>query len=289
MYYSPMDIQPLSLKHQSLLHDRLRAIPIPISEFSFPNLYLFRETHKYEVATWDDEIWIRGRSRDGSSYFLPTRDTRTMDPGHLGRMAGTVDYLYPVPEEWLTAFPSADFTRTFDEADSDYLYETGKIATFAGKRLHKKKNLLNFFLKHYSHDAEPLTEARIPDALSILDAWQAESGQKEDYTDYGAAREALLRMDDLVLCGGIWYADGQPSGYILGEEITSDTYALHFAKGLIRFKGIYQYIFSSFASVLPGMYAHLNMEQDLGKEALRHSKESYFPEMKLVKWRVSAK
>ena len=279
--------EPLDLHHQSLLHHRLRSIPVPISEFSFPNLYLFRATHRHEVVRDGEEIWIRGRSYDGRSYLMPTKDAREMDPDHLGRMAGTVDHLYPVPEEWLTAFPSADFTRTFDEADSDYLYQTERIANFAGKRLHKKKNLLNFFLKHYSHDAEPLTEERVPDAISILDEWQAESGEKEEYTDYAPAREALQRMDELVLCGGIWYADGQPSGYILGEEITSDTYALHFAKGLTRYKGIYQYIFSSFASVLPGMYTHLNMEQDLGKEALRHSKESYFPEKKLVKWRVA--
>ena len=58
---------------------------------------------------------------------------------------------------------------------------------------------------------------------------------------------------------------------------------------MTKYKGIYQYIFSSFASILPGTYTHLNMEQDLGKEALRHSKESYFPEMKLRKWRIAGK
>jgi hypothetical protein len=284
-----MDIQPLSLNHQPLLRKPLRAIEIPISEFSFPNLYLFRETHRYEVVIDCEEVWIRGRSYDSHDYLMPTRDARMINPDHLSRMAGSVDYLFPIPEEWLTAFPEDQYNQTFFEGDSDYLYETERIATFAGKKLHKKKNLLNFFLKHYSHEAKPLTEERVADALSILDQWQKESGEKEEYTDYDAAREAMLRMDELVLCGGIWYAEGKPSGYILGEEITRDTFALHFAKGLTKYKGIYQYIFSSFASVLPGTYAHLNMEQDLGKEALRHSKESYFPEMKLRKWRVAAR
>ena len=289
MVYMPMDSQPLSLHHQPLLHDRLRAIPIPISEFSFPNLHLFRITHGYEVMTDGGEIWIRGRSYGGHTYLMPTRDTREMDPGHLIWIAETTDYLYPIPDEWLPAFPEDRFTPSFDEGDSDYLYRTERIATFAGKKLHKKKNLLNFFLKHYSHHAEPLTEERVPDALSILDAWLEESGQERERTDYDAAREALVRMEELILCGGIWYAEGQPSGYILGEEITGDTFALHFAKGLTRYKGIYQYMFSSFASVLPSFYTYLNMEQDLGKEALRHSKESYFPERKLRKWRIAGK
>ena len=212
-----------------------------------------------------------------------------MDPEHLSRIAGIADYLYPIPEEWLDAFPDDWYSTSYDEGESDYLYRTERIATFAGKELHKKKNLLNFFLKHYSHDAQPLTEAKIPDALSILESWQEESGKKEEYTDYDAAREALLLMDELVLCGGIWYADRKPSGYILGEEITGETFALHFAKGLTEYKGIYQYIFSSFASVLPRTYTRLNMEQDLGREALRHSKKSYFPERKIVKWRVAVR
>jgi hypothetical protein len=277
------------MKHLPLLHERLRSIPIPISEFSFPNLYLFRKTHRYRVIIVEDEIWIRGRSYEGHNYLMPTRDVREMDPAHLSRMAGTADYLFSIPEEWLPAFPEERFNRSFDEGDSDYLYLTERIATFAGRKLHKKKNLLNFFLKHYAHEADPLTQERVSDALSILDAWQAESGEKEEYTDYDAAREALLRMEELVLCGGIWYAENRPSGYILGEEITADTFALHFAKGLTGFKGVYQYIFSSFASVLPATYTYLNMEQDLGKDALRHSKESYMPERKLVKWRVAEK
>jgi len=284
-----MHSEPLDLKHLPLLHKRLRAILAPISEFSFPNLYLFRETHLYEVVTDNEEIWIRGRSYDDHVYLMPTRDVRKMDPEHLSRITGIADYLYPIPEEWLDAFPDDWYSTSYDEGESDYLYRTERIATFAGKELHKKKNLLNFFLKHYSHDAQPLTEAKIPDALSILESWQEESGKKEEYTDYDAAREALLLMDELVLCGGIWYADRKPSGYILGEEITGETFALHFAKGLTEYKGIYQYIFSSFASVLPRTYTRLNMEQDLGREALRHSKKSYFPERKIVKWRVTVR
>ena len=106
-------------------------------------------------------------------------------------------------------------------------------------------------------------------------------------TDYRACREALTRMDELVLCGGIWYAEDTPSGFILGEELGSDTYALHFAKGLVAYKGIYQYIFSSFATVLPGQYRYLNFEQDLGIQELRRSKESYRPERMLPKYRVT--
>lgn len=267
----------------------MRSINVPISEFSFANLFLFRESHRYEVLRDADEIWIRGRSYDGHTYLMPTRDLQGVDPEYLTDITSTVDFIYPVPEQWLSTFSEDRLNLTFYEGDSDYLYLTERIETYAGKKLHKKRNLLNFFLKHYSHDAQPLTAEKVPDALGILDTWLKESGQDPSRTDYISAREALEKMEELVLCGGIWYAEGRPSGYILGEELTEDTFVLHFAKGLTQFKGIYQYIFSSFASVLPCFYKNLNMEQDLGREALRHSKESYVPENKIVKWRVSSK
>jgi hypothetical protein len=282
-----MRTETLNLDHHQLLAAPLREVSIPISEFSFANLYLFRHIHRYEVIQ-DGQIFIKGRSYGGDTFIMPTGDVREMDPDLLARMASEADYLYPIPGEWLAAF-GGGYDATFDEGDSDYLYLTERIASFAGKKLHKKRNLLNFYRKHYRHEAMPLTEDRIPDAIRILNEWQEDSGQGYGDTDFEACRESLVKMDELALCGGIMYTEGEPSGFVHGEELNDETYALHFAKGLTRFKGIYQYIFSSFAAVLPKKYRYLNMEQDLGKEALRHSKESYSPEMKLKKYRVSLK
>jgi len=278
----------MSLDHKDLLYGRLRAIDIPISEYSFANLYLFRDIHRYQVLS-HTEIFIQGVSYDKRTFAMPTVDVRKTDPKLLNRLLSSVDYLFPVPEQWLPAFDDKIYLAEVLDGDSDYIYSVEKIATYAGKKLHKKKNLLNFFIKHYEHVAAPLTEDRIPDAVRILDRWQEESGQDIKDTDYSACREAIEKMDELILCGGIYYVEGEPAGFIHGEELNDETYALHFAKGLTKFKGIYQYMFSNFAGILPKKYHYLNFEQDLGMETLRHSKESYFPEFKLKKYRVFLK
>jgi len=283
-----LESYPLTLEHKELLFERLRAVDIPISEYSFANLYLFRKTHKYEVLGGRD-IFIKGVSYNGSTFLMPTSDVRELDSEYLGTLLQAVDHMYPVPEKWLSAFPSGVFTAEHSENDSDYIYSCEKLATYAGKKMHKKKNLLNFFKKHYGHKALPLTENLTRDAMLILDAWQEESGQQVSGTDFEACRESLSRSEELLLCGGIYYADEEPAGFLLGEELNAETYALHFAKGLTKFKGIYQYMFNNFAGILPASYRYINMEQDLGKEALRHSKESYMPEFKLKKYWVRLK
>ena len=283
-----MRSEKLSFQHKDLLVPRLKALHTSLSEYTFPNLYLFRANHDYEVMI-DKEIFIRGRSYDGRAYIMPTTDARLIDSSYLRDLMRGIELLFPVPEEWLTAFDPDEFETFFREGDADYVYSVDKMSTFKGRRLHKKRNLLKQFVEHYEHDARPLTNDRLNEARFILDDWLATSGMKGEDTDYGPCREALDRYEELVLCGGIYYADGEPAGFVLGEELNPETFVLHFAKARTKFKGIYQYLFNNFAKILPPAYKYLNLEQDLDKENLRVFKSSYAPDVLLKKARVRLK
>jgi hypothetical protein len=280
-----MKREKLSLKHKDLLFERLRSITAPLSEYTFPNLYLFRRNHDYEVIE-DREIFIKGTSYDGRSYLMPTVDVRSLDMGYLKDMMRTVDFLFPVPEEWLPAFDPVEFEITFAEGDADYEYTVEKMSTLKGRNLHKKRNLLKQFLELYKHEALPLTNDRLDQARFILKDWLATTEMKADDTDFGPCGEALDRYEELVLCGGIYYANDEPAGFVLGEELNEETFVLHFAKARTKFKGIYQYMFNNFAKILPSKYKYLNLEQDLDKENLRVFKSSYVPDVMLRKARV---
>ncbi len=281
-----MILERLDLGHKELLYERLKQIGVPISEYSFPNAYLFRDVHRYEVLR-DRDIFLRGVSYDKSTYLMPTGVPRDTDIPHLKEMIKTVDFLYPIPEDWLPLFSGEEFEARYQEGDTDYIFTVEKMSTFKGRRLHKKRNLLKQFMTTYNHRELPLTNERMKDAFLILDEWQAETEQDVEQTDYSPCLEALRLYDELVLCGGIYYADDEPAGFIVGEELNPETFAVHFAKARKKFKGIYQYMFNSFAKILPAKYSHLNFEQDLDKETLRIAKSSYIPDSMLRKFRVS--
>jgi hypothetical protein len=277
--------EPLGMQHKELLAPKLRSITVPLSEYSFPNLYLFRATHEYEVI-FDKEIFVRGKTYDGHSYLLPTSDVRSLDLAYLKDMMGTVDFLFPVSEEWLPFFPPDEFDITFAEGDADYVYTVEKMSTLKGRYLHKKRNLLKQFLEAYKHDALPLTDDRLDNARFILNDWLMTTEMNAGETDFAPCLEALDRYEELVLCGGIYYADNEPAGFVLGEELNEETFVLHFAKARTKFKGVYQYMFNNFAKILPPKYRLLNLEQDLDKENLRVFKSSYVPDAMLRKARV---
>ena len=98
-----MQREKLGLHHKDLLYPRLRTITVPLSEYTFANLYLFRGIHDYEVIV-DKEIFVRGTTYDGHSYLMPTTDVRSLESGYLKDMMRGVDFLFPVPEEWLSRF-----------------------------------------------------------------------------------------------------------------------------------------------------------------------------------------
>lgn len=278
-----MKIEKLSIDHKELLYENLKKIDTMISEYSFSNLYLFRRAHKYEVIV-DKEVFIKGITYDGFSYLMPTKPLNQINIDYLREIANGTDFIFPIDEKW--AENISDIKKEYKDGDSDYVYLTEKIKTYSGKSLHSKKNLLNFFLREFKSEAKALTKERIGDARYILEEWQKESGQDKEETDYYSLVEALDLYDELVLCGIIYYVNDEPAGFIIGEERGREMFLLHFAKGLTKYKGIYQYIFHSFAEILPESYKYLNFEQDLDKENLRISKQSYHPAFMVKKIRL---
>ena len=283
-----MTEEPLSLLHKEILRSRLKTINTQVSEYSFANLYLFRSEHDYSVII-DDEIFIRGKTHDNDSYLMPTRDVRIIDEPLLDRSIAEGGMLFPVLEEWLPRFQDPRYFIDFKDSESDYIIDIGKLATYQGNKLHDKKNLLNQFLRRYQCAALPLTDDRLGDAQKVLDVWQQETGIPVAETDYHACQEAISLYEDLTLCGGIYYIENQPAGFIIGEELDNVTFAVHFAKAIRTFKGIYQYMYHQFAGIMPQRYTAFNFEQDLGLESLRHMKASYQPKEMLKKYRITLK
>ena len=274
------------MQHSDLLVKLIKPLNLAISEYSFANLYLFRDIHSFGVLTGERCV-VFGKTRSGADYIMPMFKPEKGDLAFLKGLAGRERSIFPVPEEWLSVFPAGECEASFLDCDSDYIFTTEKMSQLKGGRLHKKRNLLKQFVEAYAHEAVPLTADRTGDALKILDKWQADSGEQSSATDYGPCAEALKLMEKLKLCGAIIYADNEPAGFLLGEEIHGgDMYALHFGKGDKKFKGLYQYMYNSFSKILPGKYKFINIEQDMCNPALRLSKSSYQPDMMAKKYSV---
>lgn len=285
-----MEFETLEYAHRARLAPILRAKNSYLSEYSFTNAYLFRNPHKYQVAVSDGCTFLHGVTYDNKTYMMPVCPLEIIPTSKLIEMGSHVDFFFPIQEEWLSFFPEDKFSYTFLEGDSDYIYLTERLATMAGRKLAKKRNLLKQYNEGYKIEDYELTLDRFEDAKYILDIWEKDIQSMDNHgTDYAETFEALEKMNEFNLRGMISYADNKPSGFVLGEELNDESFALHFAKGIREYKGIYQHLYNAFSQRMLPQYKYMNFEQDLGKDTLRQAKSTYYPDEMRKKYRVALK
>ena len=287
-----MKTAELTLQDERELKEAFSQIDTLLSEYSFANLYLFRDKHDYQLLHFDDFLFVTGKTYSGDSYIMPTVDLNDEESveylAKLKSLAQNYDMIFPIPENWLHHFPSDEYSYNYEDEDSDYLYTVEKLATFPGRHLHGKRNLLKQFHTHYNGRVEKLTSDNIETALYLLEKWQTDSGFARSDTDFNACLEAITRFESLELDGTIYYIDETPVGFTLCEKTTANDYVIHFAKGKREIKGLYQFMFSTIATANIDNIKYINMEQDLGQESLRTSKRSYRPDVMGHKYRVKS-
>lgn len=268
------------------MHPALNMLKDGISEFTFANLYLFRNTYDHRVARLPDEGLVISGTKDGQKFFcLPcclapsaVFDALMAEHDYMKNLSESQAALHRIELE------SRGYIVQEDRDNFDYLYYRKDLAELTGREYHKKRNLINGFVSVYECEQKPLKKDNVGDAIAVLDAWREAKGVEGDYR---AAREGLELFQELGMRGAVYYIEKKPVGWCLGEPLAKGTmFAVHFEKACDRFKGIYQFINQAFAQSLPAYFKLINREQDLGNEGLRQAKMTYRPSGFVRKYRV---
>ena len=281
------DSAGVSIDMRPVLHPKFQALPDGISEFTFANIYLFRRTHNYRISQLEGELFvITGRDNENPFFMLPFG---LPDENIIRELFNNYHTMKAATARQAEKLVTMGYSVSEDRDNFDYLYSRENLVNLTGRKFHKKKNMLNIFIRNNECQAKPLLEEYRDDALQILEQW---NDQHNGPNDFLAAKEALEKMWPLQLCGGIFYIEGKPVTYCLGEELAlGKSFVIHFEKAVLGedFKGVYQYINQAFASILPEKYKTVNREQDLGDPGLRHAKMSYRPVDFVKKFKVMSR
>jgi len=272
-------IAPLLARRTEGLAERTPA------DLSFGNLWLFRRTHQWR---WHDGQWpcISGVTYDGQRGALPLFDVRHAPPEELHALVARHGSLFPLCEREAQATAGQGLALAAARDDADYVYPAGQFRLYRGRALQKKANLMAQLQSAHSLRVEPYAPHLQEEALQVLQGWMLDKGKAPGDADEAACRDALSLAPELRLEGFLHWADGQPAGFTLAEELQEGVWIIRFAKGLVRFKGIAQSMFHHFASRTDARVDWLNFEQDLGLPSFRQTKLSYRPAFLLPKWRL---
>ena len=203
--------------------------------------------------------YCRGRNKPFQMYNLT--------PEHFAQL-----------EEW---YPGR-FRIEYDRDSADYVYESEKLATLSGKKLHSKRNHINKFKALYDGrwTYEPVTAENVEECFQMALKWRDQNGCEDDPEKRGeicVTMNALRLFEELELKGGILKIDGEVVAFTIGEPVCSDTFVVHIEKAFADVEGAYPMINQQFVQHECGDYLYVNREEDTGAEGLRKAKLSYRP------------
>ena len=291
-----------ALSDAELISDYFHKYPTRSCDRTFANVYLWAKFYQVEFTQYKNTLVFRDNSA-GYGYAFPVgtdEDVREVIPDLIrdAEEAGKPFCLYGITrehfeqiEQW---FPG-QFTCEYNRDEADYVYETEKLATLSGKKLHSKRNHINKFKQVYDGrwEYEKLTEDQVEDCFQMAMRWRNENECEEDEEknqEMCVTMNSLRLLKELCLIGGVLKIDGEIVAFTIGEAVNDDTFVVHIEKAFAEVDGAYTMINQQFVEhELLGKYQYVNREDDVGMEGLRKAKMSYHPVFMIEKGYVTLK
>jgi len=255
------------------------ADPPAISEFTFTNLYAWRDAYGLKVSELDEFLVVSAEYDGARGFFKPA------GPGDLAaafaRLAAERVPFIRIPEGINEiARAASGFAVREDRDNADYVYSCPELIGLKGKAFDGKRNLIRKFKGQFRYEYFLLDQESSTDCLDFQDLWCVTKGcanEKSLTREKEAVRTMCHYFSLFGLCGGGIRVEGRISAICIGQRLNADTMVMHALKALPEMPGLYQTMHSEFLSREAQDYAFVNMEQDLGLAGLRKAKLSYHP------------
>lgn len=290
------EFTPITLAHRPLLQEWNLQHPPQTSEYSFSNLFGWRNACGYALAQLGDGLLIRREDHGKMTFLQPL-----VSKAHGEAVKACFEYLQAAGHAGVIERVAEDFVHALgtdpgwtiheDRDQFDYLYLAAELRELAGERFHDKKNLLNQFQRKYQANYLPLTADIAHRCIEFAHEWCEDRrcmqypGLREENC---AVVQMLLHFAELELIGGALEIAGKLVAFTIAEKLNPPTLVIHAEKAKQGITGIYQAINQQFLLAQTDEVIYVNREQDLGLPGLRKAKLSYNPTALLKKFRIES-
>lgn len=289
-----LQLKPISpfVQDEFAYYEKLR--PVYISEGHFLNQFLWENYYHTKYATDDIALYLIMEVHGHHGAFAPLCSEENL-PEVFHRIENYFEsflkekpVIYNADSRMVEILQKTgcltDYTVTEDRDSFDYMYDADKLRTLSGKAMHKKKNLLNSFLREYDghFQYETLGIDNIQEIEQFHQRWLDERRIYDKYNCIDDEEDGIYRLFGncrSIRChmGGV-RIDGELKAYTIGSYIPNIQCAIiHIEKADVNYKGLYNYINQQFIIHEFPDALLVNREDDLGQENLRQAKLSYRP------------
>jgi hypothetical protein len=273
--------RPLLKEHKSLFDAVFKECPPQISEFTFTNLFAWRNIYRLSFGQLDGFYIIRSDASSGARFFPP------LGRGDEKKAVETLIFDFQgtcirVPEALAKACAANEgLVCSFDPDNSDYLYSCQDLINLKGRKYDGKRNLIKRFKSAFRYEYEVLNQEAVQECLAFQEQW-CEIKECDKIVSLGNEHQAIVEIlenfsDFTSLIGAIVRVQGRISALAIAEPLNPSTLVMHVLKANPNFPGLYQTLTQEFLAHQAASFSFVNFEQDLGVQGLRKAKQSYHP------------
>ena len=271
-------------------------------ERTFVNVFLWSRKYPVKWAIVENTLVFKSEDDTHLSYAFPAGTDEDIQKaiavlekysekkGYPFSMYNVTPDNFERLEQW---YPGR-FQITYERDDADYIYESEKLATLSGKKLHGKRNHINKFKNTFGDrwSYEPMSVDNVEECFQMALDWRNDNGCNEDEeknAEMCVTLNSLRLFQELELTGGVLRIDGKVVAFTMGEPVCSDTFVVNIEKAYADVPGAYPMINQQFVEHECMGYRYVNREEDTGAEGLRKAKLSYRPAFLIEKGTVTEK
>ncbi len=265
------------------------------SEGAFMTMFIWNEYYNLSLADNGEFLFIRFDIKGKApSYFFPIGE---------GNLENAIDELSAYAEQngeklifRLVSRENMDRLRVLygdrfsykESRDSyDYIYLTEKMISLSGKKLHAKRNHLNYFLENHNYEyIKVIDEVLLQECAKKADEWVKAKEKNKNSFEAGAMRKYFEHFFAFNQTGAVIKVDGEITAMSFGERLNDETALIQIELADENYRGAYQAINKLFCENEWSSMKYVNREEDMGIEGLRRAKESYQPEFLVEKYRI---
>ena len=163
-------------------------------ERTFVNVYLWSRQYPVKWAVIEGALVFKSQDEDHLSYAFPAGEDEAVQKAleqmmEFSERNGFPFSMYnvtPADFERLERWYPGRFQIEYDRDQADYVYESEKLITLAGKKLHGKRNHINKFKNTYGDDwsYEPIHKENLEECFQMALKWRNDNGCNDDEEKY---------------------------------------------------------------------------------------------------------
>ncbi len=274
--------RPIRLEDAGAVWEIRRQTGHTLSAHAFTSLYMWQNAMGLSIHLEPQAFFVKIRSRGENAWFFPCGEAGQKEAflKQLCRIPGaSLHYLRQEDVAFLENCCPGAFDSIPAREDEEYIYLRQEQVDLPGSQFRALRSKISRG-RHHAWEVLPLDQSTVFLAMRVIRAWAALRGDG----DLDAAQMALSCWKELNLQGILLLDEGVPVAAAFGGAISENIFDVHVAKTLVP--GIDCYMKWELYSRIPEEMVWINMEEDLGLEGLRISKEESLPIERTPLWKA---